>query len=94
MGQNRGQAFESSISYLSWPHTSFSNGESQNRRPDPNCFHFPQRHHVPILNEHIIAAAHEAVFANLLSKDIEKAFNETTPGANTAVTILDAEEYK
>lgn len=53
-----------------------------------------QRHHVDFLNEHIVAGSHEQVFASVLSKDIEKAFNETVPGENSKVTILDAEEYK
>jgi hypothetical protein len=53
-----------------------------------------QRHHVTFFNEHTIVGAHEAVYANLLSKDIEKGFNETVRRDNTAITILDSEEYK
>ena len=53
-----------------------------------------QRHHVIFFNEHIVASAHEQVFSNVLSKDTERAFNKTVPGANTAVTILDAQQYK
>jgi ABC-type phosphate/phosphonate transport system substrate-binding protein len=53
-----------------------------------------QRHHVILFNEHIMAGAHEAVYASVKSRDIEAAFNKTVPGENTAVTILDAEQYK
>jgi dsDNA-binding SOS-regulon protein len=53
-----------------------------------------QRHHVTFFNYHTIFGAHEAVFASLLSKDIESAFNKTQSGANTEVSVLDTEIYK
>ncbi len=37
------------------------------------------------INEYIIAGAHNAVFANMESPDIEKIFNRTVPGENTNV---------
>jgi hypothetical protein len=40
------------------------------------------------INEYIIASAHDAVFANVESQDIEKAFNRTVPGENTNVRAL------
>ena len=40
------------------------------------------------INERIIAGAQNAVFANVESQDIEKAFNRTIPGENTNVSIM------
>lgn len=53
-----------------------------------------KRGHAIFFNEQTIHGAHQAVFSNVLSKDIEKTFNETRPGENSTVTVLDAEQYK
>lgn len=53
-----------------------------------------KRSHVMFFNEHIIAGAHEAVFASVSSKDIETAFNKTVSSENSAITVLDTEQYE
>ena len=47
----------------------------------------PTREKTAQINAFIIAGAHEAVFANLVSKDIAKAFDGTVRGENTDISI-------
>ena len=52
-----------------------------------------KRNVVLAFNEDIIGNAHEAVYASVESKDIEKALNQTILGEKNKVTVLDVEEY-